>query len=222
MAFQAPHRVHDARTIGLMRKRATIIRWNADKGFGFMRAADTPADVFIHVKDWCGGKQPAPGVVVEYEEIHVGGKGPRGVAVRPVGQKSSMPAGRVRRPSARQPASTSFNLQGLISIAWASWIAWCCASGRLPLWVLLALLALNIATFFAYSFDKYKARNGQWRTQEQTLHAFALLGGWPAAWLAQHRLRHKSSKAPFLELDRAMAAVNILVMLAWAYFAPPA
>lgn len=205
-----------------MKKRATIIRWNADKGFGFMRAADTTADVFVHIKDWRGTMQPAPGVIVEYEEIHVGGKGPRGVAVRPIGQQAAMPADRVRRPSARQPASNGFNLLGPLTIVWAAWIVWCCVTGRLPFWILLALSVLNIATFFAYSFDKYKARKGLWRTQEQTLHGLALLGGWPAAWLAQRHLRHKSSKASFLELDRGMAAANILAMLAWAFVGLPA
>jgi len=51
--------------------------------------------------------------------------------------------------------------------------------------------------FFAYAFDKSAALRNQWRTQESTLHLFALVGGWPGALAAQRLLRHKSAKASF-------------------------
>lgn len=55
----------------------------------------------------------------------------------------------------------------------------------------------SLATFAVYAFDKSAARSGRWRTRERTLHALALVGGWPGALLAQKVLRHKSRKPSF-------------------------
>lgn len=207
-----------------MTKRATITRWNADKGFGFMRSADTPADIFFHIKDWRGvDATPRPGLTVDYEEIHVGGKGPRGVAVRPAAQaRAAASRDRPQRPAAARSESSGSGVSRPVAAAWMALVAGGCISGRLPLWVLPAFALLNLATFFAYSFDKYKARKGQWRTPEQTLHWFALLGGWPAAMVARHDLRHKSSKKSFIDRDHGMAVLNVLAMLAWAFARLPA
>jgi len=48
----------------------------------------------------------------------------------------------------------------------------------------LGVPLLSTAAFFAYWHDKHAARQGTWRTSEQTLHIFGLLV-----------LRHKSRKA---------------------------
>lgn len=60
-----------------------------------------------------------------------------------------------------------------------------------------APLALSIFTFFAYRSDKLRAEAGEWRVPEATLHFAALVGGWPGAFLAQRRFRHKTSKVSF-------------------------
>jgi uncharacterized membrane protein YsdA (DUF1294 family) len=36
-----------------------------------------------------------------------------------------------------------------------------------------------------------------WRTPEMLLHLLELAGGWPGAWVARRRLRHKSSKISY-------------------------
>ena len=71
-------------------------------------------------------------------------------------------------------------------------------AGKLPFAVFWLYLIASIIAFLAYAFDKSAARNGQWRTQESTLHLFALIGGWPGALVAQKLLRHKSKKQSFL------------------------
>jgi ADP-dependent NAD(P)H-hydrate dehydratase / NAD(P)H-hydrate epimerase len=45
--------------------------------------------------------------------------------------------------------------------------------------------------------DKRRAREQAWRISESGLHLTELLGGWPGAFLAQRRLRHKVSKPGF-------------------------
>ena len=39
------------------------------------------------------------------------------------------------------------------------------------------LLAVNIATFFLYGIDKYKAKKNKWRISEATLLTMAAIGG---------------------------------------------
>jgi len=63
--------------------------------------------------------------------------------------------------------------------------------------IILVLACLNLATYFTYARDKSAARANQRRTPEATLLLLGLLGGWPAALLAQRRLRHKTAKTSF-------------------------
>lgn len=43
--------------------------------------------------------------------------------------------------------------------------------------IIIYLLLINIITFFAMWYDKYKAKRGKWRTQEKTLFTLVTLGG---------------------------------------------
>jgi uncharacterized membrane protein YsdA (DUF1294 family) len=64
--------------------------------------------------------------------------------------------------------------------------------------VLAGLIAgINLLTFVLFAVDKHCARKGYWRVPERTLLHGALVGGWPAAKLAQWLLRHKTRKEPF-------------------------
>ncbi|MEK9952356.1 MAG: DUF1294 domain-containing protein [Curvibacter sp.] len=59
-------------------------------------------------------------------------------------------------------------------------------------------LLMSLCTYAVYAADKRAAQQGRQRVPERTLHLLALLGGWPGAWLAQRRLRHKTRKTGFL------------------------
>jgi uncharacterized membrane protein YsdA (DUF1294 family) len=92
------------------------------------------------------------------------------------------------------------------------------AAPSLALWLLaprffaamctLATVLASVATYALYASDKHRARVGAWRTPESTLHIFELLGGWPGAFLAQRRLRHKSSKGSYLFVFWLIVAVH--------------
>ena len=87
-----------------MQKQGTVIRWDATRAFGFIRSPDTSADVFFHVRDYQGNAVPREGMAVVYEEIHVGGKGPRAMAVKPSGRQNAAAA--APPPSANRATST--------------------------------------------------------------------------------------------------------------------
>jgi len=220
-----------------MTKQGSIIRWDATRAFGFIRSADCAGDVFFHLRDYRGSTPPREGLTVVFEEIHVGGKGPRAMAVRtasdPQGAATdarSSESRRTRRPAQASRASparragprqgkapspaTGASLAYGLMLVWAALLAWGVWTQRLPLWTLAALVAVNVATLWLYAADKNAARAGRWRIPESNLHLLSLLGGWPVAWLAQQNMRHKSSKTEF----RALYWLTIVLhcgALAW-------
>ena len=226
-----------------MKKEGKVLRWDAARGFGFIRSADTSADIFFHIKDFRGAASPQEGMPVRFDEIQVGGKGPRAVMVQltpslslATKNSSAAPPG-VRQPTPRRTTSQatmrSSNRRALkpsapparaglffgLMLAWAVFIAWASWVGRLPAMTLPLALLLSLVTFFVYWLDKHAAQNGQWRTPENTLHLLSLLGGWPGAWCAQQALRHKSSKASFLFTYWASVALHC-GLLTMALFNP--
>jgi uncharacterized membrane protein YsdA (DUF1294 family) len=64
-------------------------------------------------------------------------------------------------------------------------------------WSSAYVLAMGLASHGAYALDKRRAREQAWRIPESALHLTELLGGWPGAFLAQRRLRHKVAKPAF-------------------------
>ncbi|AOG22683.1 DUF1294 domain-containing protein [Acidovorax sp. RAC01] len=86
-----------------MQKQGTVTRWDTARGFGFIRSPDTPADVFFHVRDFRGAEPPREGLRVVFEEIHVGGKGPRAMAVQTAGGAGATGNAAQRTGSAANP-----------------------------------------------------------------------------------------------------------------------
>ena len=63
--------------------------------------------------------------------------------------------------------------------------------------LLAYLLAVNVATFGLYAYDKTIAGFETLRVPERTLHVFQFIGGTPFALRAQQTLRHKTRKSRF-------------------------
>ncbi|MBJ2159270.1 DUF1294 domain-containing protein [Variovorax sp. IB41] len=221
-----------------MKRQGRLVRWEAERGFGFIRSPDVSADVFVHLRDFSDRRVlPQVGMALSFEEIHVGGKGPRAVAVqaaaasaeasRPppkqtrVNRRERAPApaptkrANPRRASASGP-SASWGL--LFLLAYGVLIGAAVWSGRLPLLVFGVVPGLSLLAFFAYALDKNAAQTGRWRTKESTLHLLALAGGWPGAWAGQRLLRHKSSKQGFLRVYRATVVLHCAALLGWVFW----
>lgn len=218
-----------------MHQQGSIVRWDGARGFGFIRSSSTQAEVFFHVRDFRGAPEPALRMAVKYEEIHVGGKGPRAMAVRPRGTPSFAPftpsstapraeprQRRAARPApANAPAPATGRALWLVLLAgWLALLGWGLWSEKLPLWTAGALLALNLLTVWTYAADKRAARTRAWRVSENQLHLVALLGGWPAAWLAQQHLRHKTSKASFRAVYWLTVLGHCAALALWLWRGP--
>ncbi len=66
-----------------------------------------------------------------------------------------------------------------------------------PKLILGYLLLISIITVLTYWHDKRRARAGGPRVPESTLHFLEFLGGWPIAYIAQQKLRHKTIKRSY-------------------------
>lgn len=69
-----------------MTQDGEVLRFDAERGFGFIGTPDGRRDIFFHIRDFQGSELPRVGQRVRFERIDVGGKGPRAMAVQPVGQ----------------------------------------------------------------------------------------------------------------------------------------
>ena len=216
-------------------QQGRVVRWEAERGFGFILSASTQEQVFFHVRDFRGAPEPLLRMLVEYEEIHVGGKGRRAVAVRPVGSHAALPnasaspqsearQGRQERSERKRRRSyapaAGAALIGLLTLCWLIVVGWALWIERLSLWGAGALLALNLLTLWLYAADKNAARAGAWRVSENQLHLLALLGGWPAAWWAQQRLRHKTSKVSFRVTYWLTVVLHCAGLIGWLWRGP--
>ncbi|WP_332748378.1 cold shock and DUF1294 domain-containing protein [Hydrogenophaga sp.] len=218
-----------------MRKQGTVVRWDPAKAFGFIRSEQTVADIFFHMRDFSGHQPPSEGLPVTFQEIHVGGKGPRALSVEPLRNELKAPfetpkavvppeaellpraAPARRSPSAREKRREELPLWiglGLIVFWLLLWLVGI-GLGRFPWVILTAVVLINLGTFYMYWRDKDAAVNETQRTPEDQLHALALLGGWPGAWFAQQILRHKTSKQPFRLYYWTTVAVNTIALLGW-------
>jgi uncharacterized membrane protein YsdA (DUF1294 family) len=69
--------------------------------------------------------------------------------------------------------------------------------GYYPAFIVLWLFCASLIAFFLYFKDKRAANKGTWRTPENTLHLWSVLGGWVGAFWAQRLFRHKTKKQRF-------------------------
>ena len=63
--------------------------------------------------------------------------------------------------------------------------------------ILIYLVTINVATFFTYGIDKWKAKKSLWRIRESALLGLAILGGSIGAWLGMKVWHHKTMHKKF-------------------------
>jgi len=160
----------------------TITQWVDGKGYGWVESGGIR--VFVHIKDFeRGQRRPQAGDEVRF----IPGIDPKG------------------RSCAKQVTFVKSGVRGRVGIG--GWLLLCgllVLPGLAMLWLPVpwwmgacAMAILSAITYGIYADDKKRALAGAWRVPERSLHLAELLGGWPGAFLAQRRLRHKCSKLSY-------------------------
>jgi uncharacterized membrane protein YsdA (DUF1294 family)/cold shock CspA family protein len=162
--------------------KGRITEWNKERGFGYLES--DRKRIFLHWRDFQERhKQPEPGDEILFTlgadkqgrtcaktAIHANDGG------RVRGWHLLLLAMLLALPTYAVTTEFSARIAGYIG-------GWC--------------LLVSCFTAMMYAWDKQQARSKGWRESESQLHFMELIGGWPGAFLAQRRLRHKSSKGPY-------------------------
>lgn len=195
-----------------MRYQGRITLWKDEKGFGFITQNGDDDRVFLHISAFRHRqRRPKENDLVTYE-VTIDDKKRR--------QARSVAFVRDRVAPGKSPTYSGKDL--LISLSAFGFLCIVVAMtilGWLPTVTPWVYGIASFVTFFAYAFDKSAAIGRRWRTRENTLHLFSLVGGWPGALLAQRFIRHKSAKDSFQSLFWLTVLVNCGV-LGWL-LSPP-
>ncbi len=91
-----------------MRKIGTLVKWNDDRGFGFLSPNQSNDEIFVHISAFPNdGKRPQPGETLSYETEQQDGK------IRAV--KIQRPTG-FRKPQSRPVKKSHRDTTSLISV----------------------------------------------------------------------------------------------------------
>lgn len=158
----------------------TITQWEDAKGYGWLKSGDKR--VFVHIKDFeRGQRRPKAGEEIRY--------------IPGIDAKGRICAKQV----------TFVKSGGRVGVGgWILLFSLLLLPGLAMLWLPVPwwtgagmMTVISAITYGMYADDKQRAASGAWRVPESSLHLAELLGGWPGAFLAQRRLRHKCSKVSY-------------------------
>lgn len=186
-----------------MRFDGTLTTWNDDRGFGFLTPDRGGQAVFAHVKAFRGlGRRPAAGERFSFE-----------VAVNREGKQRAAKVQPLRSATQRSvPTATQghWSVAGRLAIP-AFLVLYAAMAMRVgvPWWVGVGYGLASFLCYGLYAFDKAAARAGRRRVPESLLLGAGLVGGWPGALVAQHRLRHKTAKPSFRRAFAVTVVVNV-------------
>ncbi|PKG39113.1 DUF1294 domain-containing protein [Psychromonas sp. Urea-02u-13] len=193
-----------------MKLQGKVINWNDDKGFGFVEPNGGGERAFVHIKAFKPrSRRPVNGEVITYELVRENNNRHKAENIkfaRDVNVKQKRSANHNHQHSNAKNGGV-FGV--FLTVIFGVGLLASVFIGKLPLIIVGLYCVMSLIAFVAYAIDKSAAQNGRWRTKENTLHLLALLGGWPGAYFAQQKLRHKSSKQAFKSVYWLTVLLNL-------------
>jgi uncharacterized membrane protein YsdA (DUF1294 family)/cold shock CspA family protein len=203
--------------------RGTLKKWNDDRGFGFIQPMDGSSVVFIHISELKDAtRRPQVNDTIEYYitadrdgkfravNAFISGERQKSNQLSP---SSSNPTRTRAFPAYPIPVMKVVILSILPSIGSIHF-----ALKTANLLPLILYPTMSLLTFFLYAEDKARAKRGNWRIPEQTLHLCELAGGWIGGFVAQRRFRHKSIKKSYQFVFWLIVIVHYILWGSWLFF----
>ncbi len=219
----------------MIRNKGKIIKWNDDKGFGFIQPSDIDSkkNIFVHIKSFSDKRlRPEEGQKVTYSvqenndvkesAIKVSRSTDHIVRNKDYSShsKSINPTNkRINKNNTQLDLKTTHSISPLYIIIILSFIAFLFnfyIKGKLPPLVIVIYIVMGIVTYYIYSEDKDMAINNERRISEQRLLVLSLFGGWIGALIAQQKFRHKIKKISF-QMNFWTAVFFNIILLSFAF-----
>lgn len=197
-----------------MRIEGTLVKWDDERGFGFIQPVEGGADVFVHVTAFpFGTGRPDVGEQVSFD-IESGEKGPRAARVMSLRTIRLVTDLLEEEPRRRAPSM----LELALIPAFAGALIFLSVKYDLARVALAGYVVASLIAYFLFLHDKLTAQAGGWRVGEGTLLFWSYLGGWPGGLLAQHLLSHKTRKMSFRVPFWIVVVANLISLgfLLWA------
>jgi uncharacterized membrane protein YsdA (DUF1294 family)/cold shock CspA family protein len=170
-----------------------VVRWDNDRGFGFIAPDDGGSNVFLHISDLTAGSmRPHLGDRVDFalERDERGRMHASHATVLTAVTDDIV-------PPRLHPQRWSV-IEMLAVLGFAVMLATGVLVYDMSVAIPIVVGLVSLVTAFAYADDKRRAKEGRWRTSESSLLLLCLLGGWPGAITAMRWYRHKTTKASFI------------------------
>ena len=184
------------------------MRWDDNKGYGFIAPAHGSDQIFVHIKAFpAGSPRPRIGDTLRFvkETTHEGKVRARTAVLDWDGTGTQPAAIKLIGAASMVTVATFLAAYLVVNFYWP-----------LPLWVSILYAGASIVAFVGYAIDKRAAGTGGWRVPETSLLLMGLIGGWPGAILAQQFLRHKTKKALFRSVFWLTVLANVVAFFALA------
>jgi uncharacterized membrane protein YsdA (DUF1294 family)/cold shock CspA family protein len=184
-----------------MKFQGKIFDWNDEKGFGFVKPNGGGDKAFVHIKSFISSaRRPMNDDEISYHIIKDKNDRYRAINIELLlGNVSTISVVKSLFIDSASIASFLILLTLLTLNNFLPFIAACIYAST------------SIITYFVYAEDKSAAQKNKWRTEESTLHLLSFFGGWPGAFYAQKKLRHKSRKIEFQKTYWVTVFFNIVL-----------
>lgn len=199
-------------------ERGKLVKWNDDRGFGFIQPENQSQEIFLHISDIDRAiRAPRVDDIIFYQVVPGKQGKPRASFARI--EEATAPKASTKKhtlaSSKVKAASGNLSLEiGLLAVLPIIGSIYFAVTQRNPLPLFLYPAMSGIA-FILYQEDKSRAQQHRWRIPENTLHLIELCGGWLGAYVAQRLLQHKSSKPSYQFEFCVIVAIHLVGWIIW-------